>query len=253
MSSEWRLASVLPALAAALGCAGPMRAQSLEAVAPQPPGVIFVVGGIGGWDPLPRSAELVFPRLGVPHKVCDFIWTHGWGQLFRDLQDTPHVARKAAELAALIAEFKACEPDRPVYLLAKSGGAGLALLAAERLPPGTLERIILLSAAVSPGYDLCGALRATRGEIVSFYSRHDRVILGWGTSRFGTIDRVRGPGAGLTGFVPPPDLDEEERGLYRRLVQIHWKPSMLLQGYAGMHSLNSFPLFLAVQVAPWLR
>src|ERR1051325_312319 len=97
----------------------------------------------------------------------------GWGQMFRDLQDTEHLLNKAGDLASQILSFKETHPERPVYLLAKSGGAGLALLAAEQLPPNTLERIVLLSAAVSPGYDLRGALRATRGEIVSFYSPFD--------------------------------------------------------------------------------
>jgi pimeloyl-ACP methyl ester carboxylesterase len=200
-----------------------------------------------------RSARLVLPLAGVEHDICDFVWTHGWGQVFRDLQDTPHLTCKADELAALIVQYREQEPDRPVYLLAKSGGAGLALLAAGQLPPGTLERIVLLSAAVSPGYDLRPALRATRGEIVSFYSCLDRVILGAGTRIFGTVDRVYSPGAGMCGFEPPPDLDDEGAALYRRVVQIHWKPSMLLQGYAGMHSGNSYPLFLLGQVAPWLR
>jgi hypothetical protein len=217
------------------------------------PGVVFILGGVGGWDPLPRSCELALPLAKVPHKLCDFIWTHGWGRLFSDLQDTSHLIEKADELAALILQFKAAEPDRPVYLLAKSGGAGLALLAAERLPPATLERIILLSAAVSPGYDLRPALRATRGEVVSFWSRLDVLILGIGTHLFGTVDRIKGPGAGMMGFRAPADLDDEGRELYRRLVEIHWRPRMLLQGYLGLHSGNSFPLFLACEVAPWLR
>jgi hypothetical protein len=230
--------------------AGPACAQQPE---PVRPGVIVVIGGVGGWDPLPRSAELVFPWAGVPHKVYDFVWTHGWGQMFRDLQDTPHVVRKAGDLAAQILRFKDCHPDRPVYLLAKSGGAGLALLAAEQLPPNTLERIVLLSAAVSPDYDLRGALRATRCEIVSFYSHFDRLILHWGTTHFGTIDRVYGPAAGMLGFRVPPDLNDEEFALYGRLIQVPWRPSMLLVGYAGMHSCNSLPLFLAGQVVPWMH
>ncbi len=242
----------VPLLLAALAPAAAGRAQEAAPAAPLP-GVVFVVGGVGGWDPLPTSAELMFPLAGVRHRVCDFVWTHGWGQLFRDLKDTPHLVRKAEELAALITEFKNCEPDRPVYVVAKSGGTGLALLAAEQLPPCTLERLILISAAVSPTYDLRPALRATRGEVVSFYSCLDRVILWWGTRTFGTADRVYCSGAGMTGFKEPPDLDDEERAMYGRVVQIPWRPSMLLQGYAGMHSGNSFPLFLLMQVAPWLR
>jgi hypothetical protein len=220
---------------------------------PTKPGVVFVIGGVGGWDPLPRSCELVFPLANVPHKICDFVWTHGWGRMFADLQDTPHLIARADELAGMILQFKEAEPDRPVYVVAKSGGVGLALLAADRLPPETLERMVLISAAVSPEFDLRPALRATRGAIVSFWSRMDVVILGLGTWKFGTVDRVRGPGAGRTGFRPPPDLDDEGRELYRRLVEIHWHPRMILQGYFGFHSGNSLPGFIAFEVAPWLR
>src|SRR6266700_2160970 len=93
----------LLALLVAVALGAPARAEPAARA-----GVIFVIGGVGGWDPLPRSAELVFPWAGVPHKVYDFVWTHGWGQLFRDLQDTPHLVRKAGELAAQILRFKEC-------------------------------------------------------------------------------------------------------------------------------------------------
>jgi pimeloyl-ACP methyl ester carboxylesterase len=238
---------------AALGRCSAAGAQSLHSEPPAPPGVVIVVGGVGGWDPLPGCTQFVCPLAGVDHQVYDFVWGHGWGQFFRDLMDTPHLVRKADELAELILQCKEHAPERPIYVVAKSGGSGLALLAAERLPPCTLERMILISAAVSPDYDLRPALRATRREVVSFCSNLDRVILGWGTSTFGTVDRCYGPGAGKVGFRLPPDLDAEDEALYRRLVEIHWRPSMLLQGYAGMHSGNSLPLFLLVRVVPWLR
>src|SRR5438874_3847 len=85
-------------------------------------------------------------------------------------------------------------------LPAARAGAGLGLAAAAQLPAGTVERVVLLSAAVAPTYDLRPALTATRGEIVSFHSSLDRVLLDWGTSQFGTVDRVYGPAAGLSGF-----------------------------------------------------
>ena len=220
---------------------------------PAAPGTVFMVGGVGGWDPLATSAQMVCPIVGVPHRLHDFYWGHGVGRFFRDLMDTPHLVRKAEELAALILETKQAAPDRPIYLVAKSGGTGLALLAAEQLPPNTLERILLISAAVRPSYDLRPALRATRREVVSFYSKHDRLILGWGTRTFGTVDRVYCESAGKVGFRRPTDLDAEGQALYQRVVQIPWRPSMLLQGYLGGHTANSWPLFMLVHVAPWLR
>jgi hypothetical protein len=216
-------------------------------------GVVFVVEGVGGFDVFGTSARWALPRAGVHHEIRDFVWTHGWGSVLKDLQDTRHMLRKAGDLAEEIRQVKATTPERPVYIVAKSGGTGVALAAAEQLPPQTLERIILLSSAVSPTYDLRPALRATRYQIISFHSPFDQLILGWGTRQFGTIDRVRGPSAGLHGFLIPPSLSAADRALYDRLVQVRWHASMLLQGHTGAHSGTSMPAFMAKEVAPWLK
>jgi hypothetical protein len=212
-----------------------------------------VVGGVGGWDVVGMACQKMLPQVGVQHEVRDFVWTHGWGQMFKDLQDTSHILRKAGELAAEVRRVKADDPDRPVYLVGKSGGAGLVLAAAEQLPPATLERIILLSPAVSPSYDLRPALRVCKREIVAFNCVYDKLILGWGTSQFGTVDRVYGPSAGMCGFVVPTDLTDEDHALYERLVQIPWHSSMILEGNPGTHLGTSMPGFAAKEVAPWLK
>jgi hypothetical protein len=216
-------------------------------------GVVFIAEGVGGFEVMATAARWSLPRAGVPHEVRAFGWSHGFGQILHDLQDIRHLLRKAEELAMEVSKIKTEDPDRPVYFVGKSGGTGLVLLAAERLPPRTLERIILLSSALSPTYDLRPALRATKGEIVSFYSSHDRLVLGWGTTQFGSIDRVYGPSAGLRGFKVADDSPEEDRLLYRRLVQIDWRPSMLLEGHPGTHYGTSLPAFLGREVAPWLK
>jgi hypothetical protein len=216
-------------------------------------GLVFVVEGVGGLDCVGAAARHSLPKAGVHHEIRDFTWTHGRGKLFRDLQDYRYLQQKALELAEQVMQYKKDHPERPIYLVGKSGGAGLALAAAEHLPPQTLERIILLSAAVSNDYDLRPALQATRREIVSYYSVHDGFVLGWGTSEFGTIDRVYGPSAGLRGFIVPDKLGEHDRLLYGRLVQIPWKPEMILEGHLGTHMGTSMPGFVGKEVAPWLR
>lgn len=219
----------------------------------QPTGVVFVVGGVGGWDVLACSAAVALPRAGLTHEIREFVWTHGWGQWLKDLQDSRYLQKKAQELAAEIMRVRQQDPHRPIFLLAKSGGTGLALLAAELLPPATLTRIVLLSAAVSPEYDLRKALAATQKEIVSYYSPYDVFILDWGTRQFGTIDRVYGPSAGYCGFQVPADLDDAGRALYSRLVQVRWGRHMIRDGYAGGHNSNSFPPFLKAAAARWLK
>lgn len=250
-SIRFRLAATL---AVTVACAAPGSAASAndrESTATR--GLVFVVGGVGGIDPVGHVTQWALPRAGLNYEVRDFVWTHGFGQVLKDLQDTPYLLKKAKLLADEVLQVKAEESDRPVYLIAKSGGTGLALAAAELLPPETLERIVLLSAAVSPTYDLRPALRATKHEIVSFYSPYDRLILGWGTSQFGTADRVYGPSAGLVGFKISAELSDADRVLYRRLVQQQWSAAMILQGYAGNHLGTSMPLFIQKEVAPWLQ
>ena len=249
-----RLLLLLVAHGLCLNCclAAPPPSQELRPMAGKR-GLVILVGGVGGLDFFINAAEWALPHAGVMHEVQEFDWSHGFGKVFKDLRDTQHCLHKAAELAAYVNWIKARDPERPVYLVGKSGGTGLVLAAAEQLPAMTLERIILLSAAVSPNFDLRPALRATKREIVSFNSSNDRVILGWGTSQFGTIDRVYGPSAGLKNFVVPKNLNEEDQAFYARLVQLHWNPRLIWQGNAGGHLGTSMPIFLEKEVAPWLK
>ncbi len=218
-----------------------------------PPGVVFVIDGVGGLDFMGKAAKWALPRSGVKHEIREFDWQHGKGKILKDLQDTGRVVQKAHELATCVRQAKAENPGRPIYLLAKSGGAGLALTAAQELPPATLERIVLLSSAVAPGYDLRPALKATKREVVSFYSPLDKIVLGWGTRQFGTIDRVHSDSAGLGGFVSPPLTNAEDQALYARLVQLPWSPRMVWQGNMGGHLGTSMPAFIGKEVAPWLK
>lgn len=219
----------------------------------QKQGLVFVLDGIGGHDWLGMTSQIFLPCAGVKHVIRPYNWSHGFGQLLKDLQDTRHMARKAEELAALIQSEKNADPDRPIYILANSGGTCLALMAAEQLPPGTLQRLVLMQAAVSPEFDLRCALRAVRTNIVNHHSTMDRFILHWGTWQFGTADRHYVASAGCTGFVVPRDLSPADAALYDRLIQIPWEPRMMLDGHHGGHIGVHAPGYLMNHVAPWLR
>ena len=237
-------------LFATLVLAGSVARAEAPATAAKP-GVVFVVGGVGGVDPLQACAQMALPLTGTPHEIRVFEWTHGKLHMLRDLQDLRYLKDKAAELAAEVLAVKADDPSRPVFLLGHSAGAALALEAAGQLPPATLERVILLSAAVSPMYDLRPALRGTRGEVVAFHSPLDVFMLHFGTSFFGTVDRYYMDAAGMTGFQVPTELSDEDSRLYGRLVQSGWTAGMCLERRCW-HNSTCMPLFLGLQVTPWL-
>src|SRR5262249_46816913 len=146
-------------------------------------------------------------------------------------------------------------PDESVFVVGKSGGAGVAVRALERLDAEDVERAVLLAPALSPRYDLTAALRAVRREIVVFWSPLDLVILGAGTWLFGTIDRVHSFGAGLVGFNVPgrAETDADRVRQYAKLRQVRWRPRMAGRGHLGGHFGSDHPWFLREWVVPLLR
>jgi Serine aminopeptidase, S33 len=171
------------------------------------------------------------------------------------LSDVANRDRQAERIAEVIRQFQSGRPGNPVFLVAKSGGAGIAIKALERLDENRVQRAILLAPALSPRYDLTTALRAVRREIVVFWSPLDVLILGAGTRLFGTMDRVRTAGAGLVGFlVPGPnDPDTERKRQYTKLRQVRWQPRMVGFGHLGGHFGVDHPRFLRKYVVPLLR
>ena len=47
---------------------------------PITPGIVYVVGGVGGFDHVGQASLKALPRAGVPHEIHDFVWTHGWAR-----------------------------------------------------------------------------------------------------------------------------------------------------------------------------
>ena len=150
---------------------------------------------------------------------------------------------RASVLARDIECWTRRHPGSPLYLLAQSGGAGIALFACEELPPDiTLEGIILVSGGVSTTYDLAHALDHTRLGIFNYYSPRDVRVLRDLTTRHGTMDRVKGPAIGYTGF------DAE----HFKLFQLAWDPSMSSLGNRGGHCSGLRPEFVRQYFFPLL-
>ena len=215
-------------------------------------GLVVVADGVGGLDLCGTGLLYVMARARPGYVVRLHHWGHGFGRWYRDLSDVGNHARQAAEVARIVAEFHDRKPGRPAFLVGKSGGSGVVVQALEALPAGSVEAAVLLAPALSPGYDLSAALRAVRRELVVFWSPWDVVVLGLGTTLFGTVDRVKSASAGMVGFREPAGLDDLERSQYEKLRQVKWRPGMARTWYFGGHVGPDSPPFLRKYVVPLL-
>ena len=235
--------AVMPVLALS-GCVGPKH------IAPGLSGHVVILPGIGGKNPsVDRLARMIDIEVeGVSAEVWDWTRIEPIGAL-GDLVDIERNRGRAEVLADQLAAWRAIHPETKLYLIAHSGGAGVVLFACEALPVDfRIERIVFLSAALSPQVDLEPALRRSRRGIFNYYSPKDLWVLGLGTRLLGTTDRVRGRSAGLVGFdaSDDPNLDA-------KLTQLEWTPSMRQLGNRGGHFGAFAPGFIRAYLLPLLE
>jgi hypothetical protein len=227
----------------------------------RPRGLVLVADGVGGLDLCGTALRYVLGAEGLRYAFHVFPWGHGFGRWFADLTSVSNRDAKAALLADAVRQFRARQPDDPVFLVAKSGGSGVVVKALEQLEENSVRRAVLLSPALSPRYDLTAAIRAVSSEMVVFWSPWDVIVLGAGTRVFGTADRVRTASAGLKGFhmpdaassSPAADSDVDRARQYAKLRQVRWAPRMATTGYLGGHVGPDSPIFLRNYVVPLLR
>lgn len=218
-------------------------------------GMTFVLPGI--------ESESVFT-----YGICDGLVNGGlrggmrvfnWGLPFpggylANLTRLDRNRRRAADLAAAIMAYQDRYPEKPVWLVAHSGGCGVAIFAAEALPADRqIEGIVLLSGALSPTYDLRTALARTRRGILNSYSCKDELVLRWGTSFFGTTDRNFCPACGYAGFQIPENLSDDDRRLYGKLRQVAWRRDMADEcRHWGGHITSANGQYMARYITPWM-
>ena len=127
----------------------------------------------------------------------------------------------------------------------------VAVWVAESMPRGRqLDGVILLAPAISPEYPLLAALLATRRGIVNFYSQGDWVVLGLGTSMYGTIDGKMTNSAGMMGFSRSATVGLPSGG--PKLIQVAWREEMIGQGHLGGHITSGSMAFVRKSVAPFI-
>jgi pimeloyl-ACP methyl ester carboxylesterase len=194
---------------------------------------------------------------GVQGQIRVFNWGLPFpGGYLANLTRIDRNRRRARDIAAEIVKYQDAFPGRPVHLVAQSGGAGLAVFAAEAMPEGRMvDGIVLLGGAVSPTYNLAKALKKSRKGLLNSHSQKDNLVLRWGTKLFGTTDRRFTPACGCVGFQRPDALTDEEHRLYdEKLHQLPWCEDMADQcQHWGGHLSSGGETFLARRIAPWIR
>jgi pimeloyl-ACP methyl ester carboxylesterase len=145
---------------------------------------------------------------------------------FRNLRTRERNLETAAEIAAELTEWRGQHPDERLYLMGFSGGGAIALLIAAALPDDvTIDRMVLVAPAISPGYPIEGEVLPRVGEFVVNYASRRDLQVGWGTRTFGTIDGERTDSAGAVGFELA----------HPKLLEWHWSARALDLGHRGNH------------------
>lgn len=216
-------------------------------------GLVLAVDGAGGFEASSRTIRQTAAKDKLPVEVRSVHWTHGYCRVFSDQMHTTHLWLEGRKLANWVLCCRQQAPDRPIFLVGHSAGCGVVLIAAEYLPPNTVERIVLLAPAVSAQHDLRPALRSACRGIDVFTSNHDWACLGLGTLLAGTTDgcRTTAP-AGKNGFQPIITCAADEK-LYTKLRQYPWEPSQIWTGHKGGHYGAYQPGFLRAFVLPLLN
>ncbi len=209
-------------------------------------GLVVVLPGIEGRGYLNEQICRGLADGGVNWAIEIDDWTSSWGPLY-NLRSEKRNRRKAGDLVERIKRYRVAFPERPVVLLGHSGGGAIAIWASEMLGKNDkVKGVILINVAISREYDLAKALEHTTDGIINYYSGNDWVLLGLGTTVYGTMDGKHGSSAGKEKFLAPTDLPQA----YRKLYQVGWDMEMIKTGHLGGHFSSSSTRFVSRYVAP---
>jgi pimeloyl-ACP methyl ester carboxylesterase len=206
-------------------------------------GVVFVLDGSGRLRAMAQDLGTAVAEAGLPLEVRDFNWSYGSGRVLLDLRGRANHSAKGDQLAATIQAQRSSRPEAKVFVVAHSAGAAVAIAATERLPAGTIDRIILLAPALSPSADLRSALRASRNGVDVFYSPSDMISRGLALT--GTADGANVRSAGANGFA-------DSEGAGTGLRQHSYTRDMSRSGHLGGHYGWTKIGFLRDYVTPML-
>ncbi len=236
---------VLAGLLSATGCEDRLNARYTTPEAMER-GIVYILPGIQGVDYHYKNIRAGLLGAGIRCAIK----IHPWGCQIPGINlavnETNVLGNRqwGERIAREILAYRKRYPNRPVYLIGQSGGAGVGIFTAEALATlggEPVTGIVLLDASVSANYDLSGALSRSRKGIVNFYNEKDVALLQFGTAVMGNVDGGHGPSAGRVGFSTNRP----------KLYQVDILPDMI-DDFADPHFADCSQAFAAQYVAPWL-
>jgi pimeloyl-ACP methyl ester carboxylesterase len=166
-------------------------------------GLVIILPGIEGRSFMNENLARGLNEGGVGMGIEIYEWGKPGGSMLINITDYERNKEEAQRLAEHIQAYRHAHPGAAIHVIGHSGGGGLAVLAVERLPNDvSVSSVILLAAAISPQYDLSGALAHSKYGIFNYYSPYDAVFLR-GTNVAGTIDRQPGDASGTSASKCP--------------------------------------------------
>jgi len=220
-------------------------------------GLVIVLSGIEGEGLINHNILLGLADAGLPYALSLFRWTRPIPILstFHNLRGLKRNLLQAERLAKLIAEYRENFPGRPVHLVGHSGGGAMSILTLERLPHGVnVDSAILCATALSPSYNLTGALQHVTGKVYNLRSTYDWFHLRLATTVLGTVDGKHCVSSGAIGFRLPDNVTEETRRLYaERLVEVPFTREMTGSFHLSGHFGCVNRLFVEEWIAPLFK
>ncbi len=218
--------------------------------AADPAGIVFAADGAGNFQCASAMLRTIVAEDGLPLEVRTFVWSHGYLRMLSDQMGFRHMQEQGRALAAAVRAYHAEHPGTTIFLFGHSAGCTVIATALEALPPGLVERAVLLSPSLSAHYNLRPALANVRQGMHVFYSRRDWYYLGVYTTLVGTADRTHGDCGGRVGFdLESGAIDADVRA---KLHQRPWQPADRALGNNGGHYGHYQPAFLRAWVLPLL-
>jgi pimeloyl-ACP methyl ester carboxylesterase len=187
--------------------------------------IVFVADGAGNFCQASKSIGAAIHNLKVPIDLETFPWSHGTNRVLADQFDEKYARRLGERLAKLVLDTRRVYPTHCICLLGHSAGCLVVLNAADQLPPGTVQRLILLNPSCHDDFDLRPALKAACDGIDVHCSTGDQCYLGKVLGFFQRFFGKPGNAAGIAGFNPVSD-NPEDKILYTRLHNFPWNPDL---------------------------